>query len=141
MDFLFHFAHFDLFRADFAQWQNALVFFWALVLAHALADFPLQGEFLAVGKDRHADLGCVTGGKDWPRNIWLYCLTIHSFVHSALVWLVSGSVILSLVEFVLHWLIDLAKNERLTGFYSDQALHIACKVVYAWLFFKGITWP
>ena len=134
-------AHAAIIQDDWPTWLNALVFFWALLLGHGLADFPLQGEFLAVGKDRHDDLSRITGGKLWPDNIWLYCLTVHSLVHAAAVWVITGSVVLCLVEFVLHWLIDLAKNENLTGFYTDQALHILCKVIYAGLFLAGITWP
>ena len=124
-------AHADLIDLAKPGWLNALVVFWALLLGHALADFPLQGTFLAVGKDRHADLSAVTGGRTWPKGMWLYCLTIHSLIQAAFVWFILGAVLYSVVEFVLHWLIDLAKNERLTNFYGDQGLHIACKAIYA----------
>lgn len=138
---LFHSAHADILKPDWPLWANALVLFWALLLGHALADFPLQGQFLAVGKDRHADLSAVTGGNLWPKGMWLYCLTIHSLVQATFVWIVTGSVVLSMVEFVLHWFIDFAKNERWTTFYTDQALHVSCKAIYAGLFFAGITLP
>ena len=138
---LFHFAHADILVTDWPMWANALVLFWALLLGHALADFPLQGEFLAVGKDRHADLSAVTGGNTWPKGMWLYCLTIHSLIQAAFVWVITGSVTLSLIEFVLHWFIDLAKSEGCTNFYIDQGLHVVCKAIYASLFFAGITWP
>ena len=141
MDTLLQFAQVEIYHAGWSVWVNALVLFWALLLGHALADFPLQGEFLAVGKDRHANLSSVTGGKLWPKGIWLYCLTIHSLIHAALVWIITGSVILSVIEFLLHWVIDLLKNESFTNFYTDQALHIFCKVIYAGLFAAGITWP
>ena len=130
-------AH-SVMQPDWAPWLNALVLLWALILGHALADFPLQGTFLAVGKDRHADLAAATGIPKWPKGIWIYCLTIHSMIQAGAVWLITGSVILSLVEFVLHWLIDLAKNEKYTGFYGDQGLHILCKVFYAALVLFGI---
>ncbi len=132
-------AHLTVMQPDWAPWLNALVLLWALMLGHAIADFPMQGEFLAIGKNRHGNLSAVTGGHQWPASIWIYCLTIHSMVQAAAVWLVTGSVILSVVEFVLHWLIDLAKNEKLTGFYSDQALHFVCKVAYASLVLFGIS--
>ena len=141
MDTLFHLAHADLLKADWPLWANALVLLWALLLGHALGDFPLQGEFLAVGKDRHADLSRVTGGKLWPKGMWLYCLTIHSLIQAAFVWVVTGSVVLSLVEFVLHWVIDLVKNEGWTTFYQDQALHVVCKVLYVALFAAGTRFP
>ncbi len=141
MEFITQLAHIEIIREGLQPWVNALILFWALLLGHALADFPLQGSFLAVGKDRHANLSAITGGKPWPKSVWLYCLTIHSLVHATMVWAVTGSVILSLVEFVLHWFIDLAKNEDFTTFYTDQALHITCKLAYAGLFLAGITLP
>lgn len=139
MEFLALIAHADILQAEWSPWANGVVMFWALLLGHALADFPLQGEFLAVGKDRHADLSSLTGGQVWPKNVWLYCLTIHSLVHAAAVWVITGSVVLSFIEFILHWVIDLAKNERFTGFYVDQALHIFCKVIYAILLAGGAS--
>ncbi len=141
MEILNTLAHAQIFNAAWPDWLTALVLFWALVLGHAIADFPLQGEFLAVGKDRHADLSAATGGKDWPPSIWLYCLTIHSLIHAATVWVITGSVVLSVIEFILHWIIDLAKNESFTNFYVDQGLHIACKLVYAALILFHITLP
>ena len=138
---LFHLAHADILVQDWPLWANALVLFWALLLGHALADFPLQGEFLAVGKDRHADLSAVTGGNTWPKGMWLYCLTIHSFIQATCVWVVTGSVVIRVIEFVLHWCIDLAPTAGCTHFSVDQGLHVACKAIYAILFFAGITWP
>lgn len=141
METLFQFAHAEIIRADLPAWWNALVLLWALVLGHALGDFPLQGDFLAVGKDRHADLSAITGGKEWPRGMWFFCLTIHCCVHAAMVWLITGSVIVSMIEFLLHWTIDFVKNEGMTGFYTDQILHVVCKAVYVGLFLAGIQWP
>lgn len=141
MDTLFHLAHTEILKPDWPLWANGLALFWALLLGHALADFPLQGQFLAVGKDRHADLSSVTGGLTWPKGMWLYCLTIHSLVQAAFVWMITGSLVLSVVEFVLHWLIDLVKNEGWTSFYADQALHAVCKAGYVGLFLAGIHWP
>ena len=132
-------AHLQVMQPHWAPWLNAMVLLWALVLGHAVSDFPLQGTFLAIGKDRHADLAAVTGGRKWPAHIWVYCLTIQSMVQATAVWLVTGSVILSVIEFVMHWLIDLAKNEKLTNFYQDQALHILCKIAYAALILFGIS--
>ncbi len=132
-------AHLEIVQAVHSPSLNGAVLFWALLLGHALSDFPLQSEFLVAGKDRHADLSSVTGGQIWPKGIWLYCLTIHSLIHAATVWVITGSIIFSLIEFVLHWVIDMAKNENLTNFYVDQGLHIVCKVVYAALIAGGIT--
>lgn len=123
-------AHLNFHVPGQAGWMGCFMLFWALLIGHALADFPLQGDFLAVGKDRHADLSAATGGRVWPNGFWLVCLTVHSLVHSGVVWLITGSFWLSLVEFVLHWIIDFAKCERWTSFYVDQGLHLLCKVAY-----------
>ncbi len=108
---------------------QGLALLFAFLIGHALADFPLQGDFLAIGKERHGNLEKLTG-TTWPPGMWLYCLTMHSLIHAGAVWFISGSVILGAIEFALHWLIDLAKSSRLTNFYADQLLHLLCKVGY-----------
>lgn len=92
-----------------------------LLAAHALCDFPLQGEFLAKGKDHTTELG---------RTWWPIALPAHALIHGAAVAKVTGSTRLGVIETVAHLLIDRAKCEKKIGFYADQALHVACKVVY-----------
>jgi hypothetical protein len=112
--------------------EVAAVLFFAFMIGHALGDFPLQGEFLAIGKERFGDLEKLTG-TPWPPGMWAYCLTMHSLIHGGAVWLISGSVVLGAVEFVLHWLIDFAKSFGLTNFYIDQSLHVICKLAYVFV--------
>lgn len=95
-----------------------------LLAAHALCDFPLQGEFLAKGKDHTTELG-----RDW----WPIALPAHAIIHGAAVAKVTGSTRLGVVETVTHLLIDRAKCEGKIGIYADQALHVACKVAYAFI--------
>lgn len=95
-----------------------------LLFAHALADFPLQGDFLARAKQRA-----------YPSMIpaW-YALATHSLIHAGFVLWLTDSIALFTVEFVAHWVIDKAKVDKRISFLTDQALHIACKVGYvAWL--------
>ena len=112
---------------------QGLVLLFAFLIGHALADFPLQGDFLAIGKERHGNLEKLTGTA-WPKGMRLYCLTMHSLIHAGAVWFISGSVLLGAAELVLHWLIDLAKSSRLTSFYVDQLLHVLCKIGYVFAF-------
>ena len=119
------------------SWPHALVLFYALVMGHAMADFPLQGRFLAMAKDRHNKLPS-SEGEGFPPTLWIFALTVHSLIQAAAVWLITGSVLFALAENILHWLIDVAKCERLTTFSQDQGLHILCKFVYAVLVFRGI---
>lgn len=99
--------------------------FLYFMAAHALCDFPLQGDYLAKGKD-HTN----------PANdsIWQTCLTSHCFIHSGAVLLVTGRIELAVAELVVHWVIDHAKCSKAFGFIADQALHVLCKVAYvAWI--------
>lgn len=127
----------DLAQAAAGSFSGALVLWFALVIGHAIADFPLQGQFLATGKNRHVKLPDPEGAP-FPGNLWVYCLTAHALIHSGTVWLITGSLVFALTELVLHWLIDFAKNERWTSFASDQALHVACKALYAVLIASGL---
>jgi len=114
--------------ADCASCLGAL--FLALLIAHAVADYPLQGTFLAIAKNRHNDASPLFPGEAPPQWLWIQALSAHSLIHAGAVWLVTGSVVLGIAEFILHWLIDYAKCERWTGFHTDQALHVACKAGY-----------
>lgn len=101
--------------------QGPLALFAAFVVIHVLADFPLQGEYLARQKSRRlAD----------TRSDWIVALTAHCVIHAGGVWLVSGSLALAALEFFLHGAIDLAKGEEKLGIAADQMLHLVCKVAY-----------
>jgi hypothetical protein len=104
--------------------------FFAFAIAHALADYPLQGDYLARMKCRDQ------AGNLWE---WFSALTAHSLVQAGGVWIVSGSVVLGLTELCLHWLIDLGKGEGKFGYATDQFLHLACKVAYVIVLVFGIV--
>ncbi len=105
----------------------ALPVFFALMIAHALCDHPLQGQFLALHKNRHYR----AQDPNLPTNaLWIYCLSAHSLIHAGGVWLVTGSCLLAIVELTLHWLIDFLKEERIINLHIDQLLHMMCKVFY-----------
>jgi hypothetical protein len=109
---------------------GASVLLLALIMGHMLGDFPLQGQFLALGKERgywRGEHAPTNGG----RCMWMYCLTAHSLIQAGIVWLISGSLVLCLVELVVHWVIDLSKGEGLINLATDQLLHIGTKVIFA----------
>lgn len=109
----------------------AAAVFVALLIGHVLADYPLQGHFLSVAKNRHADAAVLFDGNAPPRGLWVHALTAHSLVHAGAVWLVTGSLAMGMVELVLHWGIDFAKCEKWTNFTTDQLLHLVCKAGFA----------
>lgn len=117
----------------------AAAVFVALLIGHVLADYPLQGAFLSVAKNRHADASAMFEGGKAPRGLWIHALTAHSLVHAGAVWIITGSLALGMAEWVLHWGIDFAKCEKWTNFTADQLLHVACKLVFAALVGFGIV--
>ena len=117
---------------------SALTLFFALCIGHALGDFPLQGDFLARGKNRHLPSPILADGDRSPKRVWIYCLTYHAIIHAGLVWIISGSVVIGLIEFVVHWIIDAMKSENAFGFEADQLLHLATKLAYVTLIWAGV---
>jgi hypothetical protein len=101
--------------------------FW-LVVGHAIADYPLQGDFLARAKNHRAPI---------PGVPFIHGLLPHALIHGGFVALATGSVWIGMAEVLLHALIDFAKcdgrfGEGEAAFQTDQLLHIACKVI--WVF-------
>lgn len=113
---------------------QALTLLYAYVICHALADYPLQGDFLARHKCRNYKPAA--GEAHIPRGMWVHCLVGHSLIHSGFVWIVSGSVFFALAELVLHTVIDFLKGEGKTNFHTDQFLHLLCKIAYVLLAFQ-----
>lgn len=109
-------------------WIQAVQLLFALIIGHALADFPLQGEFLAMCKNRRF----LMRQKDpcRPPGMWVWCMGAHCLIHSGMVWWITGVALLGAVEFVLHWILDMLKCEGKTEFNTDQMLHFGCKAVY-----------
>jgi hypothetical protein len=107
---------------------SAFVLFW-LVCGHFVMDFPLQGSTIAAQKSP------LPGG---ARNEvlakavpWPYWMTTHALMHGGTVTLVTGSLLLGVLETGIHWVTDLAKCQRKIGIHLDQGIHLVCKV--AWL--------
>ncbi len=107
---------------------EGLVLLFALLIGHFLGDYPLQGEFLALHKDRHYR----RPGEGYllPRKVWIHCLIAHSFIHAGFVWLITGRFVFALAEVVLHACIDAMKCEKITSYHTDQLLHLLCKATY-----------
>lgn len=99
-----------------------------LVIGHAFADFPFQSDFMAKAKNRHSPPTPPPGAVLQP--IWPIVLTAHAVVHGAFVWWATGLLALGVAEVIAHWLIDFGKCESRYGIWTDQALHLACKVVW-----------
>ncbi len=101
--------------------EAALTLTLMLLAVHWVADYPLQGDFLAQAKQKG------------PLRV--YHLVAHAGIHGGGVALVTGSVWLGLAEWVAHTIIDELKVRGWTSFALDQVLHIICKAVWLAILF------
>lgn len=87
-----------------------------LLAGHWVADYPLQGEFLAGAK------------QSGPLRV--YHLVAHAGIHGGAVALITGSVWLGLAEWSTHTVLDELKIRGRTSLAADQALHISTKALW-----------
>lgn len=108
----------------------ALLFF--LIASHALMDYALQGDSMAVCK-------CPRSTSPLAASVpWYYWLTSHALLHGAGVgavfrwmnfdWNVVAAV--AAAEAAVHWLTDYGKCEKWFSLRVDQMIHIVCKLVW-----------
>jgi hypothetical protein len=108
----------------------ALLFF--LITAHALMDYSLQNDSMAVCKCRKANSPLALSVP------WYYWLTSHAILHGAAVGVIfrwmgfdwSVVVVLATAETVIHWFTDFGKCEKWYSLHVDQAIHIICKIAW-----------
>jgi hypothetical protein len=108
----------------------ALLFF--LIVGHALMDYSLQNDSMAVCKCRKSTSPLAASVP------WYYWLTSHALLHGAAVgaifrwmgfdWNVVAA--LSMTETVIHWFVDYGKCEKWYSLHVDQAIHIVCKIAW-----------
>lgn len=119
--------------------QLLTLFFWLLV-GHALADFPLQGEFMSTAK-RH-------DSRSGQNGFWFFALTAHAMIHAGMVGLAirlavpqlgAAATAIMFLEFVWHWSTDLAKARNAIGMKTDQAFHFSAKVCWVGLAYYMLT--
>jgi hypothetical protein len=91
-----------------------------LFAGHALCDYPLQGDFLAKAKNHKLN------PHGWPRD-----LIAHTLIHAGMVFLITRSLWFALAELVIHTVTDYAKCDGRISSNVDQAIHYACKVLWA----------
>lgn len=103
--------------------------FIVLLALHFLGDFPMQGEFLAKGKNHLTN----------PPEVWITCLIAHCTIHAGLVLAVTGEIVLAGIVFVTHACIDMLKcngdlGEGPEAFAHDQIMHVVIVAVIAALY-------
>ena len=106
--------------------------FFALLFVHFLFDYPLQGDWMSRAKNSSDPI---------PGAPWYHAMFAHTFMHGAGVTLVTGLWTLGVLEMVIHWVTDHLKcNGKLT-FNQDQAIHVVCKLVWAYIAFTTVASP
>ncbi|BCG50210.1 DUF3307 domain-containing protein [Ralstonia phage RP13] len=103
---------------EYNPWYVTL---FLLIFAHSLADYPLQGDFLAQGKNRNTPVG---------KMFWPYCLSSHAIIHAGFVLLITGNITFAIAEFFIHGITDWLKCENKINMFVDQFIHYACKFAY-----------
>ena len=93
-----------------------ITLFVTLLCTHFLLDFAIQGDFVAKYKARTID--------DSNNVMWKWVLTAHAASHTLPVLILTQSVLLGLVMFISHFVIDFLKCEQKINFNQDQTLHI-----------------
>ena len=108
-----------------------------LVVGHFFADFALQTEYMALGKNKWTSL---------PNTPWYWPMIAHCSIHLFFVFLAVSIFLLTLsfpvtlcccvgllfglTEFVFHFIIDSIKCKKMINYDMDQLLHISCKLFY-----------
>lgn len=95
-----------------------------LLAGHALADYPLNGDFLSKGKNRHSSPYLA-----WMP--WYWCMACHCLIHAGFVCFLTNSVACGMGEFTIHFATDYAKGEKWISVDQDQFIHLGCKLLWA----------
>lgn len=101
-----------------------LKFLFLLIAVHAILDFPLQGDTVAINKNPNANTALQ---KHVP---WGYWLSAHALSHGLGVWFITQSVWLGICETISHWIIDYLKCQGKYSIHMDQFLHLLSKIVW-----------
>jgi hypothetical protein len=96
-----------------------------LFIGHFVCDYPLQGDFLSRAKNRYNPIPNVPA---WQ------ALLAHSWIQAGSVLLITHSPALAFFEAIAHSLIDDTKCAGKISYNVDQALHIACKILWYLIF-------
>ena len=95
--------------------------FFALMVGHVVADYPLQGDFLARAKNHRTPI---------PGFPFYQALGAHALMHGGMVWAITGAWWLGALETVAHAGIDYLKCDGRIGLNTDQTAHAVCKAIW-----------
>lgn len=109
--------------------MNLLTIIFWLLIAHVIADYPLQTPEMGKYKNKR-NQPTPPDNKAKPVSVWFAYLTAHAFVHAGLVALVIG-VPLGFALGIFHWIQDYLKCKYQYSPNLDQIIHIIILVGFA----------
>jgi hypothetical protein len=94
--------------------------FW-LIVGHFVADFALQSGDMAKGKGSFND----------PLHgvPWYYWMSAHCAIHAGAVALITQSILLGMIEFFIHFILDVGKCAGIISIHEDQFWHLFFKLL------------
>lgn len=109
--------------------MTLLMVLFLLIAFHAICDFALQSETMAINKNlmAHTELQL--------KVPWYYWLSAHALTHGAAVAIITQSVWLGIIEVIAHFCIDCLKCCNQISMKFDQFLHIMLKLLYVLVLF------
>lgn len=117
--------------------EKILLNLFILLFLHALADFTLQTDVMAKGKNRKGEIKSYEHwvnilGRDPKRfkKCWFYWLSAHALIHGGLIGLIFGNWYIALIEVCAHWIIDFIKCEEKLNPHQDQFCHLIFRIIY-----------
>ena len=118
--------------------EQFLLNLFILLFLHALADFTLQTDVMAKGKNRKSE---VKNYDHWVnilnrdpklfKKCWFYWLTAHALIHGGIIALIFPEFwYLGLIEVIIHFIIDFMKCQNKLNPHQDQFLHFIFRIMY-----------
>lgn len=101
--------------------DNYPMMLFMLLMAHFLADYPLQGQYLSDAKNPNHPLG---------KDFWALGLFSHGVIHGGFVALITGYWVLGLLEVIFHMSTDYLKCQGEITAVQDQWRHILHKFLW-----------
>lgn len=95
---------------------------YQLIIGHAVTDYALQSKHHMDLKNRNTSAG---------KHIWFLALSAHSILNGGAVYIVTGSMVLGVLETVFHFWIDFLKCDGQITMLEDQLAHGSCKILWA----------
>ena len=106
-----------------------ITIFFVLIFAHAVGDFAIQSDKMAILKNPNNMPASFAGmlSNEW----WVWFLSAHAIIHGGLVFMATQSLLIGVLEVVVHWIVDLLKCKKFLTIKTDQYLHIISKVIWS----------